>query len=246
MAVFVREIMNEELYAIGLDENVADAASAIVALEITAAPVLDAARRPVAMVSLRDLLNAQQDAPARSAATTPVATVDADETIANAAHKMGVTGEHRLVVVDEEGRAIGVVSALDVVRGLLGVPVTHPRAFPHFDVAAGVSWTDDAPLDLVHAHEAPNGPGVLALVFGRAGSPERITWAEACDNVQTRLHALLRDPRALAPSLARGIAAGHLRFRAAFVPDPDERERVLGIVLGRAMAELQPHETGLA
>jgi hypothetical protein len=150
------------------------------------------------------------------------------------------------VVVDGDRRAVGVVSALDIVRGLVGVPARHPRGFPHFDVAAGVSWTDDAPLDLLHAEAAPNGPGVLALVYGRAGVAERVTWAESCSNVRSRIYALLKEPPFDMPALARAVAEGHLRFRAAWIADDAERERVLALVLGRAMADLHAGAAGAA
>jgi CBS domain-containing protein len=246
MAIIVREIMNGELYALGGEETVGEAASAIVALEITAVPVLDAEQRPKGMVTLRDLLDAPPDGLAADSASSTVQTVDGEETIANAALTMARTGEQRLVVVDGAGRAIGVVSALDVVRGLVGVPARHPRAFPHFDAAAGVSWTDDAPLELAQLDDAPNGPGVLALVYGRAGVAERVTWAESCANVRARLHALLQAPPLEAPALRCALAEGHLRFRAASIPDAAERERVLGIVLGRAMADLRVGASGAA
>jgi CBS-domain-containing membrane protein len=41
-------------------------------------------------------------------------------------------GTHQLVVVDDNGRAIGMVSAVDFVRGLLGVPAEHPHTFDRF------------------------------------------------------------------------------------------------------------------
>ena len=42
-------------------------------------------------------------------------------TIQEAARRIGETGHHRLVVVDARDRPVGIVSSLDIVRGLIGM-----------------------------------------------------------------------------------------------------------------------------
>ena len=48
---------------------------------------------------------------------------------------------------------------------------------------------------------AADGPGLLVLIHGGPGMAKRIVWAEACDNVRTRLEDMLEG----APG--RGAAA---------------------------------------
>jgi CBS domain-containing protein len=246
MAVFVREIMNEELYAVGLGDTVAEAVGAIVALQINAAPVLDADRRPRGMVTLRELLDAPPTRRAAECATPEFASIQPVDSLADAARRMADTGQQQLVVVDVDGRAIGIVSAFDLVRAMIGAPITHPRAFPHFDSGAGVNWSDDATLEARNVLQVPEAAGVIALVLGGAGATEQVMWAETCSNLRQRLGKILGGPRHEVPGLARALATGRLRFRVAMVPDFSERERVLTVVLGRAMAELRPAVAGRA
>lgn len=238
MAKTVDEIMNKELFAVRPADLAEDVIGLISAMGITGAAVVDADGRPVGQVSLRDLLRAEGGRPVEDLMVSPAGTVLFTETIENAARHLAEKNRHRLVVVDGEGRAVGMVSALDVIRGILGMPAVHPPSFPHFDGATGLRWTDDTPVELTRVEIAPNGPGILVLVYGGAGMRERVVWAEACDNVRTRLYQILESPGAEQPLLAQALRLGQLRFRAASAHDAAARERALEVVQGMAMAEL--------
>lgn len=246
MARTVDEIMNKELFAVRPADLAGDVAGLISAMQITGAAVVDPEGKPLGHISLRDLLRAEAQRPVGELMTSPPSIVAVTETIENAARRMAEQSRHRLVVVDEDGRAVGMLSAVDVIRGLLGLPALHPQAFPHFDAATGLSWTDDTPLELARVDVAPNGPGLLALVYGGAGMRERVVWAEACANVRTRLYDILSAPQTEQPLLARALRLGHLRFRTASAPDEAERARALEVVQGMAMAALQPSPKALA
>jgi len=138
---------------------------------------------------------------------------------------------HHAPVVDGNGRAIGVVSLLDVTKGLLGLPVGHPPAFPHYDRETGLVWTDDMVLAAESAEAAPDGPGLLALVQGGAGSREAVVWVESCFNVRTRVFELLDVPQTDSPHLAGLLARRGLRYRAASVPDQPTRKSALRSML---------------
>jgi hypothetical protein len=51
----------------------------------------------------------------------------------------------------------------------------------------------------------------------------RIVWAEACDDVRTRLRDMLEAPRAEEPLLAFWLNRPGLRFRCAGAPDASAR-----------------------
>lgn len=242
----VQEIMNRELFTLREEEGSADALGFLLALGIGGAPILDASGRPIGMVSLHDLAHAAPGASVGGSMESPVDTVQADDAIERAAFRLAESGRHRLVVVDKEGAAVGIVSSVDLVRGLLGMPARHPAAFPHYDTATGLIWTDDALLDAEHVDRAPDGPGVLALVHGGIGSVERVVWAEACGNVRTRVHDLLSMPQSDQPQLARMLRAGHLRFRAASVRDPAARDRAARAVQADALAAMRSPQRGAA
>jgi hypothetical protein len=189
----------------------------------------------VGVVSLHDLVGEVAGTTVGERMTSPALVVDRDETVDAAARKLVEHDVHRLVVTDAEQRAVGVVSSLDLIRALIGLPAHHPDAFPHQD-AAGLSWTDPTELDLDHADAAPDGPGLFVLVYDHPGRPSVPVWAESAPNVRTRIHQLLSLPQDEQPWLARILErdAPDLRFRAASVADPEARARALE----RAQAEV--------
>ncbi|MFO0564579.1 MAG: CBS domain-containing protein [Polyangiaceae bacterium] len=240
----VKEIMNRELFSLRPEDSAESAVGYILGLGITAAPVLDDDGRPIGLVSFRDLLRPNAPDRVKDRMSVPVLTVDADTGIEETARILAERGVHRLVVVDADGRAVGIASSLDVIRGLLGLPAWHPSAFPHWDKRFGVSWTDDTLLELDRLDVAPDGPGVLALVRGGRDVEERVVWAEALHNVRTRLYDLLsRDPEEPAV-LARILSESqHLRFRAASVERMDQRESIAESLLAESLSGLPPAAT---
>jgi CBS domain-containing protein len=236
MARTVQEIMNAEVFGVRPEEKADPTLEAILAFGITAAPVLDEDRRPIGVVSLRDLVPTGDR---HRRMTSPAATIPATASIAEAGRALATADVHHLVVVDELGRAIGMVSSLDVVRGLLGLPTPHPMTFPHRDEEVGVSWTDDRELVRERTVAAPPSAGVLVLREGGAGITDSTVWAEPCTNLRARLDELLDIPQTDTPLLARILQRSGLRFRYALVADPAERARVVA-ALDRRIAHLPP------
>src|SRR5688572_24857544 len=216
MAVTVGEIMNRELYSTQAQEPAANVLQDLMGLGVGGCPVVDDDNRPIGVVSIRDLFGAQ-DACVGDKMTSPPLVLNHGASIREAARLMAEAEVHRIVVVDG-GRAVGIVSALDVIRGLLGMPSRHPGTFPHYDVETGLVWTDDHPLDPEHVEAAPDGPGLLLLISGGAGKPETVIWGEAADNVRDRLLDHLS-------ASARDRA--EIRFRAAQSPDREECDSAL-------------------
>lgn len=227
MARTVAEVMNREMVSAREDTSPASIRDLVLAMGITAVPVLDGDGRPVGVLSLRDLVSANGEPPRMS---RPAAVVKATASLELAGETLARTDYHHLVVVDDDGRAIGMVSAVDLLRGLLGVPARHTAAFPHLDRELGVSWTDDDLLASDHLDAAPEGAGVIVLLRGGRGAAETPVWVESCRRVRTRLEELLSIPQDDMPALAAILAHGHLRFRAAAVVDAALRDRVLGLL----------------
>jgi CBS domain-containing protein len=219
MAERVLEIMNRELFSVAPDERVGRVLGYFRALGITSAPVVDDDRRAIGFISLRDLVGAPAEMHIHVRMSAPAAAVAASAPIDEAARAMARTGRHHLVCLDSDGRAIGFVGSLDVVRGLVGEPVSHPAAFPHYDPTTGLTWTDDVELSYDGVQIAPDGPGLFALVAVTPGRPNRIAWSEASSNVRTRLSSLLAGPLdAAPPHVCELLAHERLWFRAAAAP----------------------------
>jgi CBS domain-containing protein len=229
MAKTVREIMNPELFSIRPDEPIESARISIMGLGVTAAPVVDEQGRTLGMLSLRDVVDDDPGRTAQERMTEPAVVVAAETTVEKAADLLAQQDLHHVAVVDQDGVAVGFLSTLDVIRGLRGLPIRHPLAFPHLDAQTGVSWTNDLEPQLDVLRSAPDGPGVWILIQEGAGARRTIVWAEASANVCSRLIDLVSLPQS-EPSLAQLLAQDTIRVRAASVSDPEQRARVLELV----------------
>lgn len=129
MASTVRDCMNPELVYLREGDRARLALQPILDFGISAVPVIDDDHRPVGTVALRELVDPKRHP---DYVTTPAVTIAVDASIADAARALADHDAHQLVVVDVEGRAVGMLSALDVVRALAGLPARHPKAITTF------------------------------------------------------------------------------------------------------------------
>jgi predicted transcriptional regulator len=84
---------------------------------ISGAPVVDPDGRPIGMVSKTDLIRARcSGALVDDIMTAQAIALPEDATVTQAAAVMACERIHRVLVVSNEGRIVGVVSALDVLR----------------------------------------------------------------------------------------------------------------------------------
>ncbi|MBX3232482.1 MAG: CBS domain-containing protein [Labilithrix sp.] len=127
MKARVADIMNPKLLYVREGDRLAMVRSKILAFGVTAVPVLDEDHRPVGVVSLRDF-----DRDGEVEPSSPVRVVRGDMTVTEGARVLADSGMHHLVVVDDRGVAIGMVSAVDFLRALVGAPPSHPAAFAAF------------------------------------------------------------------------------------------------------------------
>ncbi|MCT7355147.1 CBS domain-containing protein [Streptomyces sp. 15-116A] len=133
----VRDVMSDAVVRIQGGTPFKEIAHLLLEYDITAVPVVDAEDRPVGVVSQADLLHKMWgrleddtvDAPeaGRRAAkawatdaaglmTSPAVCASQDWDVVEAARVMAQEGIKRLLVVDAEGRLIGVVSRSDLLR----------------------------------------------------------------------------------------------------------------------------------
>jgi CBS domain-containing protein len=215
----VNEIMNHELFCVVPDDTASEVRGYFYVMGIAAAPVVDEDGRPIGFLSLRDLLDADDNNPVSECMTRDADTIPESALITEAAERMAELGRHHLAAVGEGGRVVGYIGSLDVIRGLLGKPVPHPDSFPHYDESLGITWTDDLDLTMDNAGEAPDGPGFVRLVRIRPGEYDRVVWSEASRNVRTRVLQFMAETPKHMPHLVDELERGQLRFRAAGAPD---------------------------
>jgi hypothetical protein len=206
--------MNREVLVMSPDLPAREARDLLREYDVAAAPVADKGGRPLGLLSLRSVIDGSGTAGDRM--TRPALCVDLSTDVQDAARLLARSDKpHRLVVVDAGGALVGVVSPLDLLRALTGVPVRHPATFPHWDDATQISWTDDWPLEQATIPQAPDAPGVLALVSGSVGRRGRVVCVEPCENVRDRVRRLLALVAGEEPALDEALAARGLAFRAA-------------------------------
>ena len=229
----VVSIMNHEVYSVRADEPSGEVLGMILTLGITAAPVVDEAGVALGLVSLRNLARAKRDEPVSKHMTTPPASITADTSIEQAGREMGQLSYHHLVVVDEDERVVGFVSSLDVVRGLVGLPASHPPAFPHQDPDSGMNWTGTIELSAEAVERlAKPGPGMLVLTA--LDRPDEVVWAEAANDVRGRLLAFVEGTHNLPEKVSERLASGKLGFRtAAFEGADTGGPSVIDVLLDR-------------
>lgn len=125
MNPIVRQFMNPTLVYLPEGTRLEIARNFVLKFGITAVPVLNDAQQPVGTVSLRDLDDTRSGYPRVAG---PAVTVQDDATIESAGRTLARANAHQLVVVDKQGRAVGMLSALDVIRALIGLEPHHPKA----------------------------------------------------------------------------------------------------------------------
>ncbi len=198
---------------------------------VGAVPVIDDAGRPLGVVSLRDLLDVEGAAGERMSKPAMCVTVSA--TIENSARQLAATDRHHLVVVDGAGVAVGMLSTLDLLRAVLGMPTRHPIAFPHWDETTQASWSNDWPFDEQGCLSAPDAPGFVLVVGGSPGERDAVVWTEQCSSIRARATELVSSPATLPPSLRAQLSRPGLRFRAAVVFDELSRQRIAALLRDR-------------
>jgi CBS-domain-containing membrane protein len=124
----VAEIMNPKLLYVRDGDRLSLVHSQILRFGVTAVPILDETHRPVGVVSLRDL-SPDED---QVRVSSPANTVRDTASIEEGARALADADVHHLVVVDRDGVAVGMVSALDFVRAFVAQPPRHPAAFERY------------------------------------------------------------------------------------------------------------------
>jgi len=146
----VEQIMSQEMVSVHPEDALADVRRTLLDLEIQAAPVLDPEGRPLGVISMRDMIEEKEShgLTVGDRMTSPVVDVNVEAPVDVAAQLMGQWRVHHLVVVDRSNKAVGFVSALDVIGGLTGHQRPHPGPLQSATPGTGTLWKDGTPQEL--------------------------------------------------------------------------------------------------
>lgn len=122
----VSELMTRSVVTLSPDETLAQAAATLASLNVSGAPVCDGEQRLVGVFSKSDLVSRLIDGrvdPSASVgdhmSTAPV-TLRPEDDVRKATDLMAERSIHRLVIVDAEGRVVGILSPLDILKAVHG------------------------------------------------------------------------------------------------------------------------------
>ncbi|MGE0321983.1 MAG: HPP family protein [Polyangiaceae bacterium] len=123
--MLVSDIMTRNVLTVSPDASVQDIAWGLRIRGVSGAPVKDGEGHVLGIVSRTDLNNPDRvgESAAESGQTTAgeamtpaLFAVRDTDTVLDAAKRMVETGTHRLVVVDDAGKLVGIVTPMDVLR----------------------------------------------------------------------------------------------------------------------------------
>jgi CBS domain-containing protein len=164
----VGDVMTREVCVVRRSTPLKEIARQLVEHGVSAMPVLDEEDRLLGVVSEADLVGRESrgaggdrrrgpfgpfrrvpppGGTAKDLMTTPVITVTAGTTVTRAARMMQARGVKRLVVVDPEGRLVGLVSRADLVRVFLRDDDDIRREVVQ-DVLVRMMWADPELVDV--------------------------------------------------------------------------------------------------
>jgi CBS domain-containing protein len=222
--MLIDEVMNRQVVSVRPGDPRERVLAAMLEYGVTSVPMLDADQRVVGVVSQRDMV---EDGAHAYRISTPAHTLRSGTRLHEAATEMASQSLHHAVVVDAKDRAVGVLSLLDVVRGLLGGSARHPLEFGEFDAELEVYWSPLVRLDLDHLATAPAGPGIVELYDAHVDARARPLWIESTDNVLRCVAEWIARPTRRGERLAALLATDATRFRAAGVVGADRHAHVV-------------------
>ena len=127
----VVDVMSKKVVWVSPNHRMVDVAGTLRKFEMSSAPVVDESGRVIGVISASDFLRrdasagggtaAKDDDAVRSFMSTEIRTVGSHATLLQAGKIMCLHHVHRLPVVDENGRVLGVVSTMDIVAALMNV-----------------------------------------------------------------------------------------------------------------------------
>jgi CBS domain-containing protein len=122
--LIIKDIMTKNVYTVEADASAEEAAWGLTRRHIGGAPARDAEGNLVGVLSSSDLVNPEPSQWIRGEATVGdlmnpdvISLYETDPAIA-AVNEMSTRNIHRIVVLDEDSRLTGIVSAMDVVRAV--------------------------------------------------------------------------------------------------------------------------------
>ncbi len=129
----VGEVMEPQVFWVPTDMALERAAAELAARQFSGAPACSPEGRVVGVITLTDLTEhyggAYEGRLVKDAMTPEVFSVKQADPLEEAIRRMAFEGVHRLVVLDDHERLVGIITSMDVLRELAGYPRQPQRVF---------------------------------------------------------------------------------------------------------------------
>jgi CBS domain-containing protein len=227
MARTAAEIMDRDFVYASHGESILELLHHMEERGLSSAPVLDLDGRPLGSATVREIESCHDIEELADHLTRSAVSVNQHTSIEVAARALAERQADSLVLVNEHGVAVGALSALDLLRAVLGLNNTQSVRGKTHVLRADLAWSNAEYLELSAAHRAPEAPGLIALSAGADTEAKRPLWAESSLNIRERLDKMLRNPQG-DPKLEALLTVypRTLRFRCVVVHDARRRERL--------------------
>jgi CBS domain-containing protein len=117
----VTAIMTSDVLCVREDLGLEELRDLLARRHVSGAPVVNAKGEPIGMISTADLLLAPHRGTVEHVMTHLMFTLPDTATVSQAAALMALKNIHRLPIVSDDGKVVGLVSSLDVLRWLAQV-----------------------------------------------------------------------------------------------------------------------------
>jgi CBS domain-containing protein len=221
------EIMNRNFYFACPSDSVSSVLESMAARGLSRAPVLDLMGRPLGTATAREIEHCHDVGEVASHLRRTTISVPQHTDVETAARVLSESSADELVLTDDHGVAVGALSAMDLLRAVLG---THAAALDVTPPPSGV-WSEAAFLSTDGVHRAPAAPGLLLISHTDDADVRSAVWVESSENVQERLDEMLRMPQSdLRLERLLTPYPRTLRFRVLVMHDRERRERLAAAI----------------
>jgi CBS domain-containing protein len=218
------EVMDRNFFYASPSDSIAVLLHEMDERALASVPILDHHGRPLGVATTAEIGSCYDVEELIEHLRRPAVCVDENTPVDIAARTLAMRPSSNLILVNGAGVAVGALSAMALLRALLGLAgAPGPIRRQERDVG----W-DAAPLlELEAVHRATDAPGIVLLSPGLDARARRIVWAEAATNMHERLAQMLcmrqNDGRleAILEAYPRAV-----RFRCLTVYDEGRRERL--------------------
>jgi CBS domain-containing protein len=229
MSRTVSQIMDHKFIHASERDSISRLLQEMTELGLGSVPVLDASGHPLGLATVSDIDRCRDLEELTQHLQHPAISIPQSASIDEAAKTLATNHAERLVLVDEAGIAVGAVTALDVLRALLGFGLAHsghPGA-----ASASDHWSQSKMLDADALGDVPKVPGIIVLARIDDAEKPKIAWSESALNLRERLAHMLRMYQE-DPELRRLLSESRqkLAFRVMVVADDVRRGRILRVL----------------